>query len=459
MGKITCEQIRVEAFRNTRELLVNKALAVMLGWCLMRAIRRTLSGWVDNSVGAGNWRTDINITKTHYVLINGTLEPKTDEAKLHIEDLWVNLVLQLLTFIMLLMFAVLLIVIIKSLPKCFPKIPPLLRDTWVAGMSLIPIWSWKTFIEALMWVFALTIDHHEYNSFAEPNFQWKIFGFQLIFTICVFMLSAAIQIASEIICEHFLPESYAFNVGFVLKTSLGLAAGWALDRVVQVIFRKYRSGLIFGLLYAIFATLFILFVNICFWPQVQKKCVDAHCKRDKFGFWTKVVTFVMTAGNFVIAWAIYGFCLLISLKLLEGSDTSAILGQLLVSFSITILGILVVVAFSIFNTLYGEKFKIPPGIFSTLKLVVGIVCGWTWNDFIIVVYAVVRRNYGSEGQVWVVWILSLCIVVLMVIFELLFHCCAGVYKEHAQDIMPGQLTGKSSDDSSDDEGSSSSGDE
>merc|ERR1712032_1653691 len=177
--------------------------------------------------------------------------------------------------------------------KCFPNFPPLLKDTWVAGMSLIPIWSWKSFIEALMWVCALSIDHHEYNSFGAPTFEWNIFGFQLIFTICVFFLSAAIQIASEIVCEHFLPESYAFNVGVVLKTSLGLAAGWALDRVVQVIFRRYRNGLLFSLVYAILATIVILLLNIFFWPQVQKKCVDKLCT-GKFKFWTKVVTFIMT---------------------------------------------------------------------------------------------------------------------------------------------------------------------
>jgi len=298
-----------------------------------------------------------------------------------------------------------------------PRLTAGMKKTYASGLALIPGWAWKDVVSTL--ISGLTGRRLAANDADKVSPLFNVF-----LAMLVACLAAAVQIGSEIyvtnaqatgrMASGIVPTgegSYVFCVFSGLRASLALGVGFAVNNIVKTIFADFWSNWIFQTVYV-----FVLGVAV---PVLQAKGHDAiESRREQLSvFAAKAATFLVTAGNFVMGWAVKGLvdavfpincygCLL-PLSTNENSATN----QLIKSLIVTVFFVAVLVGCSGLKALH-------PAVAGVATLTAGMNIGWTWSDYAAALFA--SRGLDSLDST-VLWaIVGLWAFVVMIVGVVVF---------------------------------------
>lgn len=261
------------------------------------------------------------------------------------------------------------------------SIPPKLKDTYAAGVVLIPAWAWKDVVAALMTTLGVVGVLHKDSKRDAAGFA-----------VGSALLCSLLQICLEVMTSNFDKASLVACVVASLMTCFALGVGFAVDTAIHAVCgEKIFSTIRFQLGYALAMSILV--------PMVQEKVTSVltpERRKEWYVAVTKTLDFLAAALNFVLGWAWKGLLD----AWLHDYAVQGTKQQLEVSLTITAIGIVAQVVI----TLVGA----PPEIVAVSALAAGMNIGWTWMEF---AAACVGETDVGLGGLWLQTVITLCVVV------------------------------------------------
>lgn len=377
--------LRERMCNSARQLLVAKSSAIVVGITLKNSLTLTVIALV----------------------IQGpmTMDSASGSSDASPGDTWKTFAIVVVTFLLLIISATMMTSFIQSMES----IPPKLKDTYVAGVVLIPAWAWKDVIAALMTTLGVVgVLHKDSKRDAAA------------FALASALLCSLLQIFLEVMTANFDKASIVACVVASLMTCFALGVGFAVDTAIHAVCgEKIFSGIRFQFAYALTMSTLV--------PMVQEKVthlLTPERRKEWYVAATKTLDFLTAALNFVLGWAWKG---LFDAWLLDYA-MQGLTEQLEVSLIITGIGIVAQVVI----TLVGA----PPEIVAVSALAAGMNIGWTWMAF---AAACVGEDDVGLGGLWLQTVITLCVVVTIAsVAEWVISTIEKLEVKHLLDAVPGK---------------------
>jgi len=264
------------------------------------------------------------------------------------------------------------------------SIPESPKKTYSAGLSLIPAWAWKDVVVALIAVCR--------------NLGWvgKDSQSLVIMALAVALLSSLLQTLLEYLGSEMAKDSFFSLVVNVFKVSLGLGVAFCVNLFHQTLLSDDLKAN-FYLYVAVqlgYCSLLTILVALA-----QVKGGEALADKE-LTLAVRTVKFLLTAGNFVVAFAWKGLVItVLNACIGEAVETKA-LAHFVSAIVVTFLSIGIVVASASLN--------MRKSISGLCTLAVGMNIGWAWADFANV--SMVAGEAIAIGPLWFYTTLTTAIV-------------------------------------------------
>jgi len=264
------------------------------------------------------------------------------------------------------------------------SIPESLKKTYSAGLSLIPAWAWKDVVVAL-----LTVCKH-------LGWVGKDSQSLCIMALAVALLSSLLQILLEYLDSGRAKESFFSLVVNVFKVSLGLGVAFTVNLCYQTLLSDDLKATIY-LYIAVqlgYCSLLTILVALA-----QVKGGEALADKE-LTLLVRTVKFLLTAGNFVVAFAWKGLVMTVLSACIGDAVETKALAYLVSAIVVTFLGIGCIVASAALN--------MRKSISGLCILAVGMNIGWAWAGFATV--SMVSGEPIAIGHLWLYTIIATAIV-------------------------------------------------
>jgi len=302
----------------------------------------------------------------------------------------------LLFAVVLLLFLVLVCAFVLNEFEKYPKLPDEWVQTYVAGVKLIPVWSYKDVVVSL--AAALT---------AMGVLEAENATYAGLFAVLVGLISAASAIGLHVLSEHAKLDksSISSRSSDILEVSFALGVGYAVNQTFSTAAGTTRwSSTSFMVCYAGVMTAVIppaqqqatklLAANGADWPLVM----------------SKTATFLIAAGNFVLGWAWDG---LFDASIGPLGDTG-FWGQLSATLIISAICIFATASIIILD----DK-----ALTNAATLTAAMNIGWTWTDL-------ANLCLPETGSIVSLWFYTVCMILIALLVATVLERIIDQVEQH-----------------------------
>eukprot|EP00929_Paragymnodinium_shiwhaense_P115638 TRINITY_DN84630_c0_g1_i1.p1 TRINITY_DN84630_c0_g1~~TRINITY_DN84630_c0_g1_i1.p1 ORF type:complete len:448 (+),score=91.56 TRINITY_DN84630_c0_g1_i1:197-1540(+) len=284
------------------------------------------------------------------------------------------------------------------------QLPQRNKDTYCAGLNLIPAWAWRDVIAN---IFATLVIYKYINKDNAAHLG--------LFAVGISMLAATLYMGLQAATSGLDKASFPRCVVNSLMTSLAMGCGWALDTAIRgLIGPASFKKLDFCVFYAI--------TGMILTPILQYALNELTKLAKEVSFlpvaFCKGLEFLGLACNFVMGW---GIKTLLEVKF-QGMKGGTLPDELLAATYISFLCILIPSIIGLLGA--------PEKVNTSLAMGCGMTIGATWVGFTM---AVMKKQGGLNlAIVWSICIFALAVVA---IFSRLVEIIIGLF-EHFEDYVP-----------------------